>query len=294
MNNYLYQRLHEGFTNWLRILNFEPTSQRDMPRMLTEFFTFLEVNKCNTITDIQEQHIKSYIAHLYQRTNQKSGGGLSINYIRKHLQVIRKFSRYLTESGQESFGANVSIKERSSNTRSVLTIKEVELLYNAASDDLLGLRDKAMLALYYGCGLRKNEGVSMNADEVMLDKELLFVRKGKGYKERYVPLSGHNKTDLENYLHYGRPYLMEGKKEKALLLTIKGTRLNGTTVYDRLQHLKERAGIEIPVGLHTLRHSIATHLLHSGMKLEQIQRFLGHTSLESTQLYTHLSALLNL
>lgn len=214
MNNILYSRLHEGFTNWLRILNFELTSQRDMPKMLLDFLAFLEVNQCNTITDIQEQHIKSYVAYLYQRTNRKSGGGLSINYIRKHMQVFRKFSRYLTESGHESFSANVSIKDKPNSIRSILTITEIELLYSVASDDLLGLRDKAMLALYYGCGLRKNEGVSMNADEVLLDKELLFVRKGKGYKERYVPLSGHNKTDLENYLHYGRPYLIEGKKEK--------------------------------------------------------------------------------
>ncbi|MEN0056407.1 MAG: hypothetical protein AAGC65_22195 [Mucilaginibacter sp.] len=158
--NPTYTRLHAGFTEWFRILNFEPTSQRDMPKMLMEFFNFLEAGDCHSIAAIQEHHIKAYLNCLYQRTNQKSGGGLSVNYIRKQMKVVRRFSRYLTESGQQSFDATIRIKDKTTNTREVLTIKEVQQLYIVAKDDLFGLRDKAMLALYYGCGLRKHEGVS--------------------------------------------------------------------------------------------------------------------------------------
>jgi site-specific recombinase XerD len=145
-----------------------------------------------------------------------------------------------------------------------------------------------MLALYYGCGLRKNEGVNVNISDILLEKDLVLVRKGKGYKERYVPLGGQNSTDIESYLAYGRPYLVSGRKEEALLLGITGKRFGGNGAYERLQKLKLAAGIKKAIGLHTLRHSIASHLLHSGMKLEHIQRFLGHSSLESTQIYTHL------
>lgn len=286
--NHTYTRLHAGFTEWLRILNFEPTSQRDMPKILTEFLDFLEAGSCHNIAVIQEQHIKAYIQYLYQRTNKKSGGGLSVNYIRKQMQVIRKFSRYLTESGQESFDAAIRIKDKTTNTREVLAIKEVQRLYLVAKDDLFGLRDKAMLALYYGCGLRKHEGVSMNINDVLFDKELIYVRQGKGYQERYVPLTGNNKTELENYMFYARPHLVTDNKEPALLLNIKGKRLGGFSAYERLQQLVKEAGIDKAIGLHTLRHSIATHLMQSGMKLEQIQRFLGHSSLESTQIYTHI------
>jgi site-specific recombinase XerD len=144
-----------------------------------------------------------------------------------------------------------------------------------------------MLALYYGCGLRKNEGVNINVGDLLLEKDVVYVRKGKGHKERYVPLAGGNKTDLENYIHYGRPRAGE-KREDALLLNIGGKRLSGQAAYNRLQQLRTAASIKKPAGLHTLRHSIASHLLHSGMRLEQIQRFLGHSSLESTQIYTHL------
>ena len=164
--------------------------------------------------------------------------------------------------------------------------KEVEQLYEVTGEDRLGLRDKAMLALYYGCGLRKNEGLSLNVNDIQLEKELIYVRKGKGYKQRLVPLTDSNKTALENYLSYSRPYLLSGKEEDALLLSIQGSRL--VTVFERILKLKGKARIKKQIGAHTLRHSIATHLLWSGMKLEQIQRFLGHSSLESTQIYTHI------
>ncbi|MDB5146193.1 MAG: hypothetical protein JWQ57_213 [Mucilaginibacter sp.] len=286
--NPLYKRLQAGFTQWLRILNFEPTSQRDMPKMLDEFLAYLELQNCLHPHDIQSDHLKNYFEYLDQRPNQKWGGGLSKNYIRKQLQVIRKFSRYLTESGQESFTVKMRIKGKSSNIKCILTQAEISRLYAAVKDDTLGLRDKAILALYYGCGLRKNEGASINVRDILLDKELVYVRKGKGYKERYVPLAGIGIADLQNYILYARPLLAGDKKDEALLLSVTGTRLSGHTAYERLQKLKKTAGIKKPAGLHTLRHSIASHLLHSGMKLEQIQRFLGHSSMESTQIYTHL------
>lgn len=290
LENPLYIRLQAGFSEWLRILNFEPTSQRDMPKMLTGFLNFLEEKGCNTTSEIQEKQIREYLDYLAIRPNLKWGGGLSLNYIRKQLQVIRKFARYLAESGQESFEVRVKLKGKSTNVKSVLTQVEIKKLYAATTEDNLGLRDKAMLALYYGCGLRKNEGLSLNVQDILLEKELVLVRKGKGYKARYVPLTGSNKTDLENYLTYSRPFLLNGKKQEALLLSIRGSKLNGATAFNRLQKLKPEAGINKVIGLHTLRHSIATHLLQSGMKLEQIQRFLGHSSLESTQIYTHLPA----
>ena len=286
--NPLYIRLQAGFSQWLRILNFEPSSPRDMPKILTEFLIYLQDNNCHRPHDIQQEHLKKYMEHLHERPSKTAAGAISLNYIRKHLQVIRKFSRYLTESGQESFTVKLRIKGKSSNVKCILNLAEISSLYEAVKDDTLGLRDKAILALYYGCGLRKNEGANINVKDILLDKELVYVRKGKGYKERYVPLAGMGKADLENYILYGRPLLTVDKKEDALLLSVNGTRLSGHTAYERLQKLKAIARIKKPAGLHTLRHSIASHLLHSGMALEQIQRFLGHNSMESTQIYTHL------
>lgn len=289
LKNTTYIRLQAGFGEWMRILNFEKESQQSMPKLLTGFLCFLERQDCHQVSRVQETQISAYLEELQDKTG-RNGQALSLNYVRKHLQVIRKFSRYLAETGQESFTASLKIKGKSTNIKSILTLQEIGGLYNAVQDNTLGLRDKAMLALYYGCGLRKQEGISLNTVDLLLDKNLIHVRKGKGYKARFVPISGQQKTDLENYLNYGRPYLQNlHKKEEALLLSIRGRRISGATAFERIQNLKTIAAIAKPIGLHTLRHSIATHLLKSGMKLEQIQRLLGHSSMESTQIYTHIT-----
>jgi len=281
-----YVRHVAGFATWLRVLNFEPTSQRDMPGMLAQFLGFLEKAGCSTTQKITEAHIKDYLQALAERPNRRHPALLSQNYLRKYLQVVRKFARYLAESGQDSFEVLIKITGSRAPVKGILTRNEVDRLYEATTSDALGLRDRGMLALYYGCGLRKNEGLAVNIQDVLLEKELLYVRKGKGYRERYVPLAGRSKADLEDYLTYGRPHLASVPKEDALLVSRGGKRLRAPS--ERLRGLRAAAGIAKPFGLHTLRHSIATHLLASGMKLEQIQRFLGHTSLESTQIYTHI------
>ena len=155
----------------------------------------------------------------------------------------------------------------------------------------MGLRDRAMMAVYYGCGLRRNEGVSLDVSDVLIKEKLLYVQKGKGYRERYVPMSEAVKEDLENYIHVGRNCLLTYGpqiKEQALFLSIRGKRMDGNSLIMRLKELVKVARINKSIGLHTLRHSIATHLLQSGMALENVSRFLGHQSLESTQIYTHM------
>jgi integrase/recombinase XerD len=112
--------------------------------------------------------------------------------------VVRKFSRYLTESGQESYNVKLLLKGSGTKIKSILNRNEMVSLYEATTDDRLGMRDRAMLALYYGCGLRKNEGINVNVRDILLDKDLLFVRKGKGYKERYVPIAGSSAPNPES------------------------------------------------------------------------------------------------
>ena len=99
------------------------------------------------------------------------------------------------------------------------------------------------------------------------------------------------KRDIENYIDYARPFLVErNPTERSFFISNYGLRLSGNMIYERFKQLKEKAGISKAAGLHTLRHSIATHLLCDGMKIEYVSQFLGHSSLESTQIYTHLSA----
>jgi site-specific recombinase XerD len=145
-----------------------------------------------------------------------------------------------------------------------------------------------MLAVFYGCGLRLNEGASLEVSDVLRDRGLLYVRKGKGYKERCVPISGRAYELLQLYIDHGRPQLLQSTTAMLFIGLNKGIPLTKQSLYVRIKQLAKKAGIIKNIGTHTLRHSIATHLLQSGMALEQIQEFLGHGQLDSTQIYTHL------
>jgi len=283
-----YQYLELSFKDWLQTLGYAESTVYSMPIQLREFFYFLELQNLNRLHQLQPNHIKNYYKYLTERTNQRKAGGLSNSYLCKHLQTLKNFSKYLKETGQGLIEIDIRAPEQQRNIKSILTKSEIKQLYQASDETPIGLRDKAMLSVFYGCGLRRNEGVQLDIADIYEDK--IYVRKGKNYKERYVPITEEIKQNFNNYLFNSRPYFKNSKITPAFFMSLKGNRLNGQSLTSRLKQLQQKAGISKDIGLHTLRHSIATHLLQSGMKLSNIAKFLGHQSLESTQIYTHLSA----
>jgi len=283
-----YRELEVRFRDWLRLLNFEPSTVRYAPMKARELFGWLEGQQINEIEAVNKPIIANYFDYLRTRQNRRKGGKLSKNYLRTHLTALRKLAKYLRESEQSSFEVDIKLTGAVQTKVTVFTKDEIKDLYNACDSDALGMRDRAMLAVYYGCGLRRNEGVNLEINDILLDKNFVYVRKGKNYKERYVPMSAGVKEDLQSYIDFVRPVLIR-TGAKALFLNQHGNRLGSNSMADRLQNLKEKAEINKEAGLHALRHSIATHLLQSGMELDKIKRFLGHASLESTQIYTHIA-----
>ena len=232
---------------------------------------------------------------LKSRENIRRDGGLSNNYINKHLQAVRRFSTYLRQTEQGGFLVELKAIKQKRNIKDVLTLHEIQQLFEATEDDIMGLRDKVLLSIYYGCGLRRNEGVQLDTTDILFDRKMLYIRSGKNYTERYVPIKDQVLRHLSDYINNGRTALLKvDKPTDALLLSERGDRISGQSLLLRLKQLKERTGndtlMQKEVGLHTLRHSIATHLLLGGMRLERIGQFLGHKSIESTQIYTHLAA----
>jgi integrase/recombinase XerD len=287
--NIEYQRLVSAYREWLRLLNFEPSTIKCSPIKLQGFLEWLERQQCMRVETITGAHVKEYFEYLSYRKNERTGQGLSLNYLRTYRTTLIKFTRYLCETGQPFFGVPVKLKGPVMNVKSILTEAETKRLYSIISNDAYGLRDRAMLAVYYGCGLRKQEGVHIEVKDILFERNMLYVRKGKGYKERYVPMAAKVRGDIENYLSYGRAGLLGNKKDNgAFFIGRTGKAMTGDALYERLQTLRRTSQINKSIGLHTLRHSIATHLLQHGMKLEQIGKFLGHSSLESTQIYTHI------
>jgi len=289
-----FQHLAESFKQWLETLGYKPHTVKLNYWNTQEFFAYLETDNTNHLKDFKNQQINNYLEYLQHRPNCNKTGSLSPAYINKHITTLRLLSKYLQLAGK----ANIIIKPellKTTETATYLSKAEIQALYKAAKDEtnLYNQRDTAMLSIYYGCGLRASEGAALNINDLLFDKNLLYVRKGKGYRERYVPINKQVKTDLQEYIFNQRNELLNNKKSEALLLGRRGERWSVHGVYGRLQLLKSQTNNEVlkqkSFGLHILRHSIATHLLQSGMKLEYISRFLGHKSLETTQKYTHLA-----
>ena len=285
--------LAENFKQWLETLGYTPHTVKLCYWNTGEFLAFLEQNQTTHLKDFEPLQITDYLEYLQHRPNCNKGGSLKAGTINKHITSLRLLSKYL----QLTEKANIIIKPqllKTKETASFLSKTEIQSLYKAAGDEsnLYNQRDTAMLSIFYGCGLRTSEGEALNINDILFERNLLYVRKGKGYHERYVPISKQVKADLQEYIYNQRNELLNKNKSEALLLGRHGCRWGTHGIYTRLQYLKDQAGDEKlkqkSFGLHILRHSIATHLLQSGMKLEYISRFLGHKSLETTQKYTHL------
>jgi integrase/recombinase XerD len=296
-----FVHLENGFKEWLDILGYSQMGVYNMPNIIREFLHYLTQNNCQHINKLEQKHYKNYINYIKSRSNQRRGGALSNNYINKHIQALEKFYEYLTHKEVKALPPIVLKQLKIYQEEiTVLTKEEVKQLFEATNQEMptkkleaINARDKVILIACYSCGLRRTEAVSLTVDDVNFDKRILHVRKGKNYKERLVPFSQTSLKYLQSWVYDYRPLLVSHKTEAALFVGINGKAVNGGTLYTRVKLLQ--LSIDNPtlqqktVGLHTLRHSIATHLLQNGMSLQKIQRFLGHSSLESTQIYTHLA-----
>jgi len=290
MHNPQYKRLIKSFEKWLSTLEYAETTVYVSTHYLRDFFTYLEQSGITDLQEINKTVMEIYHEHLQTRKNKRKAGGLSQNYITSNISALRRFVKYLQLTGKDVFEISLQTSVEKEKILMVLTRAEVASLYNACGNDALGIRDRTMLSVYYGCGLRRNEGTSLDTGDILLKEKLVYVQKGKGYRERYVPMTEAVKEDLENYLFVARKEFLGTTDNPALFISARGKRLHGNSLINRLKKLAESAGIDREIGLHTLRHSIATHLLQSGMNLENVSRFLGHQSLESTQIYTHIVA----
>lgn len=259
-----------------------------LPRHLAEFLHYQEARGKYSLQQFTAGDATDFIGHQQTRIGIRTGQTFSAAHINKYIQVMHLFSNYIRQTGKSPVGFAVELLESDSPTPTWLTRSEIRRLYAAAGEDVLGLRDKAMLSVFYGCGLRLQEGASLELSDILHDRRLLYVRRGKGYKERYVPIAEKSYQDIRLYIEQARPELLQRPCAALFLDANKGRPIHKQSLYLRIKALVRKASITRPVGTHSLRHSIATHLLQSGMKLERIKEFLGHAALDSTQIYTHL------
>lgn len=291
--------LEQAFRDWLDVLGYSSALVYNLPHYAREFFHYLECRGHTQIQQIDTPIITAYYEQLSQRKNLRRSGGLSNNYLNSHLLALDKLFEYLRKNANLIL-PNIPIPKELPDSKPIipLTTDQIKSLYQATKDyearePVLAKRDRAILAIYYDCGLRRTEGVKLNIPDIHFENRLVHVRYAKGSKQRFVPFSKTTATHLMDYLYEARPKLhLPTSKTSAFFLNVFSQRAGGLALSRRLKRIQSYTDDPdlkaLDLHLHLLRHSIATHLLFAGMTLEKVSQFLGHSSLESTQHYTHL------
>ena len=236
--------------------------------------------------DIDHVTIRSFLSQLYEK-------GLGKTSVARALAAVRSLYRWLAQEGivEQNPAALVSTPKLPQKLPRVPTIEEMNSVLDGEMPEVAAFpeRDRLMLELLYGCGIRNSELIGINLDDIRLTAEAVLIR-GKGKKERYVPFGDSVKTSLTAYLPARQLRLAESKKQaSALLINRRGGRLTSRSVGRIIKKIAVAKGLSPDVHPHTLRHAFGTHMLEEGADLRAIQEMLGHERLSTTQRYTQLS-----
>jgi integrase/recombinase XerC len=230
--------------------------------------------------------IRGFLSHLYDK-------GLSKTSVARALAAVRSLYRWLAQEGQvqQNPAKLVSTPRLPKKLPRVPTIEELNSVLDGKMPEVAAFpeRDRLLLELLYGCGIRNSELVGINLDDISLNAEAILIR-GKGKKERYVPFGGSVRAALAAYLPWRQKLLQSLKRtNSALMLNQRGGRLTTRSVGRIVKRIAVARGLSPDVHPHTLRHAFGTHLLEEGADLRAIQELLGHQRLATTQRYTQLS-----
>lgn len=303
MNN-SYREINRNYTAWLDTLGFSTSVVYDYKHRVSDFFEWLDTQGVIQINQLTQKHITSYFNYLETRPNKRRKGHLlSVSHLNHNFIAIDKLLEFLHGQGLKSTPVPTNYRMRVDKNERIrkletLSQEQIKTLYNTIENTYLDLdlvyREKKqytlklIFALYYGCGLRLSEGSKIRLQDIDFERKTIFVEQGKNYKDRIIPMSAGVYNGLQDYIYNFRNTLKNTSQDlgKRLFIYTKGE-LN--KMLNHLQSVCEDEQIQQKrLSMHVLRHSIATHLLQNGMSIENISLFLGHSSLESTQIYTHL------
>lgn len=282
-------------------------SSLDLNQALRDFLGYLSIERGSSPNTIEAygRDLRRYVAYLADQgtsipdevtrsqvegfIEELSDAGLSPSSVERSLAAVKSFHRFMVadEITTNLPTAQLPLPKKPQRLPDVLTIDQAEALLDQPFPQTpAGQRDRTMLEVLYGCGVRVSELTGLDVSDVYLADELVRVL-GKGSKERMVPLMGTARRAMESYLDTWRPQLVGASRSPAVFLSVRGKRVSRQTVHTVVERAGRLVGIE---GLHphTLRHSFATHLLEGGADLRTVQELLGHASISTTQIYSHV------
>lgn len=252
---------------------------------LKDYASFLDTRGIRTLDAIDRSTVVAYEADLLDR-------GYAVSSVKRRISVLASFHRFLVREDyvHSNPTATVKLPKIPDRLPDVLSIQQIETMFSEPSEQKpLSQRDRVILEVLYGCGLRVSECTGLDLGDCMLDEGFLRV-VGKGNKERIAPISGIAQQLLSDYLEKVRPELVRAyaKPTGAVFLNARGGRLTRQSVHAIVAAAGLSIGIE-NLHPHTLRHSFATHMLEGGADLRVIQEILGHSDISTTQIYTHVN-----
>jgi integrase/recombinase XerD len=302
-----YTEIQKEYTNWLDTLGFSNGLVYDYKFRVRDFLEWLQTQGVSKINQLTDKHIKTYFDYLQIRSNKRKKAGLSVSHLNHNFCAIDKLMEFLHQMGMETAPTPTNYrlkvdKQLRINNIEPFTQQEIKILHanitntyphftfiqKEAKQEQL----KLIFALYYACGLRRTEGYKLTVQDIDFDKRTIFVRQGKNYKDRIVPMNKGVYKALQHYIYNFRNLQKVNHKRlfihhtNALSRSLK--ELQQTTQIYAEQSRSNQVIKQKRLSLHILRHSIATHLLQNGMSIENIAQFLGHSTLNSTQIYTHI------
>ena len=258
-------------------------------RDLERFFHYLSINQLN-LSQITPEELVGYISWLRGRANTEFKIGESS--IARNVISLRSYFSYLAkEHNYQNPTLNFHPPKIPKRLPKALTVDQIMSILEISGDDLISLRDRALLELLYATGARVTEIINLNTTDISStqndDSQVTTIRvKGKGGKERVVPIGSFGLTAVNDYLTRSRPTLCKVLTQKALFLNQRGGRLTRQSAWSVVANRAARAGLAEVVTPHSMRHSFATHLLDGGADIRVVQELLGHASVTTTQIYT--------
>ncbi len=270
----------EQFKSYLEQIGYTKSTKYNLQNYVKEFLEFTK----KAVNTIIEEDIVKFIEYLKNRKHKRKNELLSDSFAINYVFALNVFFRWLEQSEAIKTNpiSNLKFKKPKQNTRQPLTQSEIIKLF----ESVVNTKQTAILHLFYSTGLRRSEAVNLNIRDIHFRENIVYVRSGKNNKRRVVPITESVKTDLENYLLYERPKV----EEVAFMLNKHDTRMRDCQYNKVLKEIIKHSKLNIEhCSLHHLRHSIATHLLENGLKIEFIKEFLGHTYLGTTQIYAKVN-----
>ena len=284
------------YAEYLAARNYSPTTIHRYLDDLKKFTQYLLNEKgIERVQDVTTQVLKDYQNRIYSQKRIKDGNPLSLSMKSLKIIALKSFFLFLQKKSYILYNPASDLdipKQRKDRLREVLKEREIQKILEAAKEKApLGIRDRAILELFYSTGIRNTELRELTLGDIDLEKQELRVRHGKGYfgeKERVLPVGRLAVAWIEEYLKNARPHLKRYAQTNHLFLTFTGKKLTIEVPDKIVKKYAKLAGIKKKVRTHILRHTFATHLLRHGADIRHVQAMLGHESLDSTKVYTKI------